>query len=38
MEKKGKLELTWVGKYEEEKLVQRIINNCYIKPMPLPLH
>ena len=19
-------------------LVQRIINNCYIKPMPLPLH
>ncbi len=20
------------------KLVQRIINNCYIKPMPLPLH
>ena len=21
-----------------ECLVQRIINNCYIKPMPLPLH
>lgn len=21
-----------------EFLVQRIINNCYIKPMPLPLH
>ncbi len=21
-----------------DKLVQRIINNCYIKPMPLPLH
>ena len=21
-----------------EVLVQRIINNCYIKPMPLPLH
>ena len=21
-----------------EELVQRIINNCYIKPMPLPLH
>ena len=21
-----------------KKLVQRIINNCYIKPMPLPLH
>lgn len=20
------------------RLVQRIINNCYIKPMPLPLH
>ena len=31
-------------KYEQllflfrNKLVQRIINNCYIKPMPLPLH
>lgn len=23
---------------EEKALVQRIINNCYIKPMPLPLH
>ena len=23
MEKKGKLELTWVGKYEEEKLEPR---------------
>ena len=22
----------------KEELVQRIINNCYIKPMPLPLH
>ena len=22
----------------EHGLVQRIINNCYIKPMPLPLH
>ena len=22
----------------ESRLVQRIINNCYIKPMPLPLH
>ena len=21
-----------------KRLVQRIINNCYIKPMPLPLH
>lgn len=25
MEKKGKLELTWVGKYEEEKLEPRIL-------------
>lgn len=25
MDKKGKLELTWVGKYEEEKLEPRIL-------------
>ena len=25
MEKKGKLELTWVGKYEEEKFEPRIL-------------
>ena len=24
--------------WQERILVQRIINNCYIKPMPLPLH
>ena len=30
MEKKGKLELTWIGKYEEEKLEPRILieGNC----------
>ena len=27
-----------LNEYEEYELVQRIINNCYIKPMPLPLH
>ena len=27
--------LEWM-QYKE--LLQRIINNCYIKPMPLPLH
>ena len=26
------------GKVIRKQLVQRIINNCYIKPMPLPLH
>lgn len=26
-----------LNQYDQE-LVQRIINNCYIKPMPLPLH
>ena len=26
------------GMKEWDELVQRIINNCYIKPMPLPLH
>ena len=25
MDKRGKLELTWVGKYEEEKLESRIL-------------
>ena len=25
MEKKGKLELTWVGKYEEKKIEPRIL-------------
>ena len=27
-----------VDKKNFQQLVQRIINNCYIKPMPLPLH
>ena len=31
MEKKGKLELTWVGKYEEEKLEPRILVEDQLK-------
>ena len=31
-------ELKFLGKNYARLLVQRIINNCYIKPMPLPLH
>ena len=31
-------EWTLCDKKEVLELVQRIINNCYIKPMPLPLH
>ena len=38
-EKKANIEASIADKKQTiEKLVQRIINNCYIKPMPLPLH
>ena len=32
------MDLSKATNEEFKKLVQRIINNCYIKPMPLPLH
>ena len=33
-----KLRASMSGIDKNKLLVQRIINNCYIKPMPLPLH
>ena len=36
MEKKGKLELTWVGKYEEEKLEPRILIEDKLLKLPTP--